>query len=248
MASAVVRVYGALNDFLPPTWRQQALVCPLKGPTSIKDLIESLGVPHPEIDLLVVDGKPVDFSYGVRDQDRIAVYPEFCSIDVEGIPRLRPSPQTVPRFVADVHLGRLTAYLRLAGFDTEYRNDYEDREVAAISNGEDRTVLTRDVGILKHRAVSRGYFVRETQPARQFIEVLRQFNLVRRAAPFTLCVRCNAVLHHVPKDRVAHLLQPRTREQYRDFSTCPACERIYWRGTHYLRMTEFLEMAFAAAT
>lgn len=246
MGSVVVRVYGPLNDFLPAAWRHQALVCPLNSPASIKDLIESLGVPHPEIDLIVVNGQPVDFDYAVLDRDRVAAYPRFCSIDVGECARLGPPAQAAPRFVADVHLGRLTAYLRLAGFDTQYRNDYSDHELVAISAGEERTLLTRDVGVLKHRSVTRGYFVRRTQPAQQLVEVLQTYDLVGRAAPFTRCVRCNSLLHAVPKDRVEHLLPPRTREQYREFSRCPTCERIYWRGSHYSRMTAFLDLAFAA--
>jgi uncharacterized protein with PIN domain/sulfur carrier protein ThiS len=247
VGSATVRVYGQLNDFLPGAWRQEALVCRLNGPTSVKDLIESLGVPHPEIDLVVVNGRPVDFDYGVLDDDRVAVYPRFRSIDIDEACRVGSPLQADTRFVADVHLGRLTAYLRLAGFDAEYRNDYSDHELVAISALGQRTLLTRDVGLLKHRSVIRGYFVRATQPAQQLVEILRAFDLVGRAAPFTRCVRCNSLLRAVPKDRVAHLLPPRTREHYQEFSRCPTCERIFWRGSHYSRMSAFLDMAFTAA-
>lgn len=247
VTSVSVRVYGALNDFLPAACRQATLVCAVKSSASVKDLIESLGVPHPEIELIVVNARPVNFAYGVRDGDRVAVFPTFRTIDLDDIPRLGPAPQAEPSFVADVHLGRLTAYLRLAGFDTKYRNDYADREIAEISAAEERTLLTRDVGVLKHRSVRRGYFLRQTQPARQLVEVLRRFDLVAQAAPFTRCVRCNSPLHAVPKDRVEHLLPSRTREHYREFSRCPTCARIYWQGSHYSRMSVFLEMAFAAA-
>lgn len=240
-------MYGPLNDFLPAAWRQEALVCPLTSPASVKDLIESLGVPHPEIDLIAVNGQPVDFGYAVLDRDRIAAYPRFRSIDLDDSVRLSPPPQAEARFVADVHLGRLTAYLRLAGFDTQYRNDYSDGEIVAISAAEERTVLTRDVGMLKHRAVIRGYFVRETEPARQLVEVLRYFDLVPQAVPFTRCVHCNSPLRAVPKDSVEHLLEPRTREHYFEFSRCPTCERIFWRGSHHARMSAFLNLAFNAA-
>jgi uncharacterized protein with PIN domain len=149
--------------------------------------------------------------------------------------------------VADVHLGRMAAYLRLAGFDTEYRNDFSDRELVDTSSSEDRTLLTRDVGVLKHAAVWRGYFVRETQPGRQLVEVLRRFDLPDHASPFTRCVRCNAVLERVAKQDVLAALPPRTREHYDEFSRCPRCERVYWAGSHYTRMRAFLEAAFAAA-
>jgi uncharacterized protein len=245
--SASVRFYGSLNDFLPTPRRQATLVCTFESSPSVKDFVEALGVPHPEIDLLIVDGQPVDFSYRLRDGDRVAVYPPIRTFDLRDNVRLRPPPQPEPRLVADVHLGRLTAYLRLAGFDTKYRNDYSDDEIVAISASEDRVLLTRDVGVLKYSIVMRGYFLRETQPARQLVEVLRHLDLVTRAAPFTRCLRCNTRLHVVAKDRVQHLLPARTRECYCEFSRCPTCSRIYWQGSHYSRMRLFIETAFAAA-
>jgi uncharacterized protein with PIN domain len=245
--SVSVRFYGSLNDFLPTARRQSSLLCAFDSGATVKDLVEALGVPHPEIDLLVVDGRPVDFSYRLGVGDRVAVYPVIRAFDLGEVVRLRPPPQTEPRFVADVHLGRLTAYLRLAGYDTMYRNDYRDDEIAAVSASEDRVLLTRDVGVLKHGIVKRGYFVRETQPARQLVEVLRDFDLVISARPFSRCLRCNSRLLDVAKDRVEHLLPARTRERYREFSRCLTCSRIYWQGSHYSRMKVFIETAFAAA-
>lgn len=247
MASVSVRFYGSLNDFLPPPRRQSTLVCAFNESPSVKDLVESLGVPHPEIDVLIVAGQPVDFGYHVRDGDRVAVYPMIRDFDLGDIVRLGPPPQTESRFVADVHLGRLAAYLRLSGFDTKYRNDYSDEEIVAISASEDRVLLTRDVGVLKHGIVRRGYFLRETQPGRQLVEVVRRFDLGAGAAPFTRCLRCNSRLHAVAKDRVEDVLPLRTRKYYREFSRCPTCSRIYWQGSHYSRMRLFIETAFAAA-
>jgi uncharacterized protein len=248
MLSASFRFYGALNDFLPVARRQATLVCSVDPSASVKDLIEALGVPHPEVDLLVVNGEPVDFAYLVREGDRVAAYPRFHQLDVQVTGRLGAPDQAEPRFVADVHLGRLAAYLRLAGFDTAYRNDYADRELVALSASEDRTLLTRDVGVLKHRLVTRGCFLRATQPRRQLVEVLSRFNLVARAVPFTRCLRCNAMLQAVAMDRIEHRLQPRTRQFYTQFSTCPVCERVYWDGSHYEHMSRLLRSALAEAS
>jgi uncharacterized protein with PIN domain len=248
VASVSVRFYGSLNDFLPPLRRQSTLVCAFNESPSVKDLVESLGVPHPEIDLLIVGGQSVDFAYHVRDGDRVAAYPLIRELDLAEMVRLGPPRQIGPRFVADVHLGRLAAYLRLVGFDTMYRNDSPDDEIAAISASQDRVLLTRDVGVLKHRIVERGYFLRQTQPARQLVEVLRHFDLVPRAAPFTRCLRCNSRLRMVAKDRVEHMLPPRTREHYREFSQCPDCGRVYWRGSHYERMRLFIDAALETAS
>jgi uncharacterized protein with PIN domain len=247
MSCASVRFYGPLNDFLPRWHKQATLVFTFAGGASVKDLIEALGVPHTEVEHLLVNNRAADFASVVQDGDRVAAYPPFHSLDVPGELRLGPPPQTMPRFVADVHLGRLAAYLRLAGFDLQYRNDYSDPELVEISTREDRTVLTRDVGVLKHAALRRGYFVRETQPGRQLVEVLRRYDLPPRAAPFTRCVRCNGVLARASKQEVIDALPPRTREHYDEFSRCAGCGRVYWAGSHYSRMRVFLDVAFGAA-
>jgi uncharacterized protein len=244
MPSAFVRCYGPLNDFLPPAKRQTTRQWAFAEGASIKDLVESLGVPHTEIEYLLVDGRPVAFSYGVRAGDRVAVYPRFRTLDPGAAPGLGPPAQPEPRFVADVHLGRLAAYLRLAGFDVAYRNDYDDSELVAISVSQDRTILTRDVGVLKHGAVKRGSFVRETHPGRQLVEVLRRFDLVPLAAPFTRCIRCNGALVATATSDVAPVLPPRTRQYFDEFSRCAACGRVYWRGSHHERMRAFLQAAF----
>jgi uncharacterized protein len=241
------RVYGPLNDFLTPGRRQGTLVCSFEPGAPVKDLVEALGVPHVEIDRIAANGTLVGFDYVVGDGDRIAIYPSFDSFELGDAGRLSPPPQPEPRFVADVHLGRLAAFLRLAGFDTDYRNDYTDRELVEISATRDRTLLTRDVGVLKHRVVTRGCFVRETRPARQLVEVLRRFDLAPLAAPFSRCLRCNTRLQAVARDEIVHLLPPRTREYYSDFARCPGCGRVYWEGSHHAQMTRLLEAALAAA-
>jgi uncharacterized protein with PIN domain len=247
VATLFLRAYGRLNDFLAPTRRQRTLVCTFDGRVSLKDLVEAAGVPHPEIDVVIADGEPVGFDHLVRDGERIAIYPAFSQLDLPDASRVGPLVQAEPRFVADAHLGRLAAYLRLLGFDTAYRNDYSDRELVEISSSEDRTLLTRDVGALKHRKVARGYYLRESQPARQLVEVLRRFDLALLASPFSRCLRCNTLLARVGKDRVEHLLPGRARERYDEFSRCPTCGRVYWKGSHYDRMQRLARAAIAAA-
>ena len=241
MAYAVVRFYAELNDFLPPARRQAPVVAPCAERASVKDLIEALGVPHPEVDLVVVDGEPVDFSYLVRDGDRIGVYPPFTTLDVTPLARVRPAPLPEPRFVLDTHLGKLAAYLRMLGFDTRYRNDADDEELARVAGGEQRILLTRDLGLLKRRAVIHGYFVRETDPWRQVVEVLRRFDLFGALAPLQRCLHCNGLLAPVDKGRVLDRLPPRTRQYYDEFRLCEGCDRVYWPGSHYQRMLRSIE-------
>lgn len=236
MAQATFRFYAELNDFLPPYRRQVPFVHRFNGRVSIKDMIESLGVPHTEVDLILVNGVSVDFHYLVRDGDRISVYPVFESFDITPLLRVRPRPLRQPRFVLDVHLGRLAAYLRLLGFDTLYTPDCDDATLAALSREERRTLLTRDRGLLKRRQVTHGYCVRTTNPREQVREVLRRFDLYRLIAPFSRCIRCNGLLQPVSKQAIADRLPPHVRDNQQDFRICTACGQVYWRGSHYDRM------------
>ena len=241
MCQAGFRFYAELNDFLPPGRKQVAFTHHFKGRVSIKDMIESLGVPHTEVDLILINGASVDFSYLVRDGDRISVYPVFESFDITPLVHLRPKPLRDPRFVLDIHLGKLAAYLRMLGFDALYRNDYADDELARISSRERRTLLTKDRGLLKRNLVTHGYCVRETNPREQVIEVLRRFDLYRLIAPFRRCIRCNGWLEPVPKDEIMHRLPPQTGQYYDDFRMCQSCGQLYWKGSHYQRMQQLIE-------
>lgn len=241
MNHAYLRFYAELNDFLPVNQQHALIDYPFELSRSVKDMIESLGVPHTEIDLILVDGNSVDFSYQVQDGDRISIYPKFESIDITPLLRVRPQPLRQVRFVLDTHLGRLATYLRMLGFDTLYRNDYPDEELARISHAEGRILLTKDRGLLKRNQVTHGYFVRETNPRRQVAEVLQRFDLSRQITPFQRCLRCNTPLQPVEKETIADRLPPKAREYYQEFRLCPTCGRIYWRGSHYDRMQHFID-------
>jgi uncharacterized protein len=236
-----MRFYAELNDFLPPWRRQVAFEHVLGEHASVKHVIETLGVPHTEVDLILVNGESVDFAYRVRDGDRISVYPVFESLDISTLERVRPHPLRETRFVLDVHLGRLAGYLRLLGFDALYRNDYGDAELADLSWRERRILLTRDRGLLKRSAVSHGYLLREADPRAQLAEVVRRFDLGGMLAEFTRCMRCNGSLDPVAKEAILHRLLPKTRRYYDEFALCRDCGRIYWRGSHYEDMQRRLE-------
>jgi uncharacterized protein len=242
MTEVTIRVYGPLNDFLAANRRQMSSVRRVGDHPSVKDVIESHGIPHPEIDLVLVNGASVDFGHAVHHGDRIAVFPRFASFDVSTLTRVRPKPPDAHRFVADVHLGKLARRLRLAGLDTAYRNDVDDATLAETAEREARILLTRDLGLLKRRSVSHGYFIRETGVHRQFVEVLRRFGPLD-VRPFSRCLRCNAVLEDVPKAAVEALLQPRTRQHYDRFYKCLGCGRVYWRGSHWARLTRAIDAA-----
>jgi uncharacterized protein with PIN domain len=243
MQRAEFRFYAELNDFLPPARRFLPIPYFFDVGGPVKDVIEGLGVPHTEVDLVLANGVSVDFSYIVRDGDRISVYPVFEAIDITPLVRVRPQPLREPRFILDVHLGRLAAYLRMLGLDTLYRNDSGDEELARISSEEGRILLTRDRHLLKRRAVQHGYCIRETNPQRQLLEVVRRFDLSRSAAPFERCLRCNTVLEPAPEESLAGRLPERARLLYSEFYACSGCGRAYWKGSHYRRMQRLLREA-----
>jgi hypothetical protein len=241
MSIAYFRFYAELNDFLPPNRRQHEFDAPLDGSPAVKHVIESLGAPHPEVDLILVNGQAVDFNYHLRDGDRVSVYPVFESFDITPLNRLRPHPLRQPRFVLDGHLGRLATSLRLLGFDTLYDNDAEDEKLARLASDEKRILLTRDRGLLKRRLVTRGYCVRQDNPRCQIVEIIERFDLRNAAAPFTRCLRCNGLLEAVNKAEVFDQLQPDTRRFYDEFHHCTTCGQVYWKGSHYQRMLRLLK-------
>jgi len=239
--TAWFRFYEELNDFLAENRRKILFPYTFEGSPSVKDAVEAIGVPHTEVDLILVNGKSVDFGYLVRDGDRISVYPVFESMDITPVIRLRPEPLRDPSFILDVHLGKLARWLRLLGFDAVYRNDFTDEALIGQALVESRIILTQDRGILKRSCVTHGYFVRSCRADGQILEVLRRFDLARLIRPFTRCLPCNGEVLPVEKSSILDLLPRRTSKDFVDFYQCRACGKIYWRGSHYERMMKKIE-------
>jgi len=235
-----VRCYEELNFFLPPQSRKCDFGAPFHKGDTIKALIESLGIPHTEVDLVLVNGRSVGFRHQLREGDRLSVYPVFESMDISRLSRVRPRPLRSIRFVLDVHLGRLAKLLRMIGFDTLYSNACDDETLSRISRAEERILLTRDRELLKRAAVSHGYCVRSPVPREQLQEVIGRFDLRRKMNPFTLCLRCNSPLARIPRRSAAARVPPLVARRYRRFRVCPTCGRLYWRGSHWEHMKGLL--------
>jgi uncharacterized protein len=239
MTTANFTFHGDINDFLAHKRRNQTFEHSFDGRVS-KDVIEALGVPHTEILALYANARPVDFAYPIEPADRLDIYGFDATLPPGETLPLRPPYESEPRFVLDTHLGQLAVYLRMLGFDTLYRNDYADEHLARISAGEGRILLTRDKGLLKRSLVVYGYYVRETNPQRQIAEITGRYDLLNAIAPLRRCIRCNGLLQAVDKTAIADRLEDNTRQFYDEFSICPSCDQIYWKGTHYESMVAFI--------
>lgn len=237
----VFRAYAELNDFLPKKWRQKEFIYPLTGGFSLKHLIESAGIPHTEIEVILLNGKSVDFDCTVKQGDRISVYPVFESLDISPLVKLRPEPLRKTRFVLDVHLGKLALILRLLGFDAEFPGNIPDEKLAEISIREDRILLTRDTMLLKRGIVTHGCYLHSQDPEEQTREILERLDLRGSIKPFTRCLDCGAFMETVDKKEIINRLEPLTRKYYNEFKKCCECDKIYWKGSHFESLMGLLQ-------
>ena len=219
-----------LQALLKRNLRGQPVVLRFQGPQSVKHLIESLGIPHTEIGPLTISGEGIGLDYIVHNGDRIEVQP------------VAPANLTEePRFVLDGHLGKLATHLRMLGLDCLYDNNYEDEELVRISVDEERILLTRDRLLMMHKVITQGYLLRSLNSTQQLYEVVQRYGLVKWVRPFQRCMNCNHLLEPVEKEMVLEKLEPLTKKYYFDFKVCPACEHVYWKGSHYEKMLRVIE-------
>ena len=214
---------------------------------SIKDVIESLGIPHAEIERLLVNGKDVTFDYITKDTDQIDVFVLTPPFDVFSPSVLRPEPLGEIRFVIDVNVGKLATFLRMSGFDTFYKNGMTDPELAEICEQEKRILLTKDCNLLKRKNVVFGHLVREVDPKKQLAETINLFSLIDKVLPFSRCLVCNQNLVPVAKEQIIHRLKPLTKKYYDSFHICMECDKLYWRGSHREKMEKVLKSVLRAS-
>lgn len=242
-AEAQFTFFDGLTAFLPFGKRQATMQVAFKGHPAVKHLVESLGIPHTEVQRVLVNGQPADLAYHVQPGDQIGVYPPLPIIDNPVRSETGPDLEIEPRFILDNHLGRLAAYLRMLGFDSLYRNDYQDEELSQVAGLEERILLTRDRHLLMRSIVRYGYCVQNRDPHIQMVEILRRFNLFDQTHPFQRCLRCNALLMPVEKEAILDRLESLTRQYFNEFAICPGCQQIYWKGSHYEHMQALIEEA-----
>ena len=246
MNKIIIRFYEELNDLIPQKMRKQDIDFSFKGRRSVKDLIESFGVPHVEVDLILVNGESVDFFYIIKDNDRISVYPVFELLNIKEANRLRPSPLRDTKFVLDVHLRKLARRMRLLGFDVDYANKRDDKELADISERESRILLSRDRQLLMRRNVSRGIIIRDTDPDKQIIEILNRLNLWDKIDPFSRCIECNGAIsplsnNSVQSEELRDRIPEGVLEWCSEYFQCSGCKKLYWKGSHYEKLVSIVD-------
>ncbi|MCG8335161.1 MAG: Mut7-C ubiquitin/RNAse domain-containing protein [Proteobacteria bacterium] len=233
---AFLRFYEELNDFLPPDKQKKPFAYLFFGSPSIKDVIEALGIPHGEVDMILINGKSESFDYSLKSGDNVSVYPMFESMDISSTTKVRAKPLRENKFILDVHLGKTAKNLRMLGFDAHYENNLDDPEIIEIAQKDKRIILTRDKELLKNSKVTHGYWVRSKNSDKQISEVIKRFDLYSKIKPFHRCMSCNGLIEEIEKEKVLDRLEPKTKQYFNEFFICLGCDKIYWKGSHFERM------------
>lgn len=234
------RCYAELNDFLPEEQKQKRFVFSLKTPVTLGEAIESLGIPLSEVDLVLVNSQPGSRNQRLCENDYISVYPTFETLDISKLKDTHSPALRVTRFILDAHLGKLAKYLRMLGFDSLYRNDFDDEDIIELAARENRIILTRDKPLLKSKRITHGYYIRTTDTHQQIREVVQKFDLYSQFKSFTRCMTCNTELVPKKKQEIMHIIQPDTLQNFNEFFFCPTCRKVYWKGSHFKRMESFI--------
>jgi uncharacterized protein with PIN domain len=240
LKTITVRCYAELNDFLPPGKKQKSIALTLKEPVTVGEVVEILGIPLSEVDLVTVNGRPAGRSYRPLENDYLAVYPTFETLDISSLQTVQKKPLRVTRFILDAHLGKLARYLRMLGFDSLYRNDYSDGEIIETAREEKRVILTRDKLLLRSPRVDHGYYVRAVEKHMQLVEVVKKFDLYAQFRSFSRCMTCNTALSAKSKETIRDRIDPGIYNCYQEFYYCPSCDKFFWRGSHFDRMERFI--------
>ncbi|MBW2201021.1 MAG: Mut7-C ubiquitin/RNAse domain-containing protein [Deltaproteobacteria bacterium] len=241
MPKAIFRFYEELNDFLPEHRQKIDFKADFTDKRSIKDMIEALGVPHTEIDLILANGKSVDFTYILQDEDRVSVYPVFESLNIENVTRLRKIPLRRTKFIADINLGDIVKFMRVLGFDVYFDPTVSIQKIIEISQKESRIILTKSKKLLKFKKVTHGIFIRPGTTEKQIKRILDYLDITDRIRPFSRCLLCNNLLESVPKEKIIDRIPPKTRHFCDEYTHCKFCGKIFWKGAHFIRMKKVIE-------
>jgi len=244
MGSVYLRFYEELNDYLPEGKQKRWFEYRFSGSPSIREVLHESGVPESDVDLVLVNSKSRDFDYLVKDGDHISFYPVFELLDISCLNELRDKPLRAPIFICDAHLGRLARYLRMLGFDTVYSNKIMPEEVIEVSKKDCRIILSKNIRLARNEEVNRSFWIRSDDPLEQLRDLIHKLDLLSLFNPLTRCLECNNKIEPVRKEEIMDRLQPKTARYFKEFYLCPSCNKIYWKGSHYEHMMEFIQEEF----
>ena len=231
-----VRCYAELNDLLPLNWRFVTFPLSLPPNTFVQDIAQTIGIPFDRIDLILVNNQPVCLSSCLKENDRVAFYPVFENFDITSLTKVRDHPLREPKFILDVHLGKLAHHLRMLGFDTLYQNNWTKESMLTISRNEHRVLLSKSKSLLSTEPLTHAHLIKSSVPRDRLLEVLDWFDLYSMASPFTRCITCNSKLQAVAKETVLPQIPQKVQGWCNEYHVCSSCKRIYWKGTHYEKM------------
>lgn len=233
--------HGNLADLLKKEYHQGMVQYELTRRASIKDIIESLGIPHTEIGKIVVQGQEANFDHIPGKELEIHVYPMTGSA-LAALPSiLWQECWDFNRFMVDVNALKLARNLRIAGIDTTIVPDSNLIDIGLLAAEQARVLLTRNRQLLKCSTVMFGQLLRSEDHLDQLREVVSRFGLKSHFQPFSRCLTCNGRLESVAKEEIEHLLEPLTKRYYTIFKRCQHCRTIYWHGSHMQHMQAILD-------
>jgi uncharacterized protein with PIN domain len=241
MRKVYLRFYEELNNFLPVEKRKATFEYFFENTKNVLDVLRDFRISENQVDLILANGASVGAGYFINEGDRISIYPVFESLDISSIQKVHTKPLREPRFILDVHLGKLANHLRMLGFDTLYKNNFTDIELVTLSIEEQRILLSKDRKLIEESGITRGYRIKEKDIRSQLIEVLERFDLYSTVNPFCRCIECNTLLEAIVKEQIIHRLPLKVKELFNDFLFCKMCDRIYWQGSHYIHMKKFID-------
>ncbi|HET6558840.1 MAG TPA: Mut7-C RNAse domain-containing protein [Prolixibacteraceae bacterium] len=243
MNQVAFRFYEELNDYLPENMRKVWIESAVNKGCTVGEKIHAYGLPLDEVDLVLVNQQSRGFDYPLMDGDRVSVYPQFELLNVSETTQVREKALRNPRFICDVHLGKLCKYLRMLGWDTHYSNQYTPEDIIGLAKEENRMILSRNVLFSRNKEVERFWWVRSADSLEQLKDIVIRLDLSEQADPLTRCLNCNGLLEPIEKPKIAHRLEVNTAQYYNEFFHCITCDQVYWKGSHYENMLKFIDLS-----
>lgn len=185
MPKGKFRFYEELNDFLPEHRKKKDFEAEFSEKSSIENIIENFGVPPSKVDLVLINGKPVDFNYILQDGDRVSVYPVFELLNIQNVMLLRKVPLRRIQFIADLCLNNMVKPMRMLGFDVDFNPYYTTKEIIRISEKENRIILTTRKELVRSKSVTHGILMRPGTTIEQIKYVIEYLDVKDRIKPFS---------------------------------------------------------------